>query len=93
MPTEVIPYTKQGQTLDKDLYIIDDKEKKRKYRHVVDNFYNEAKEARKDGVTPPSPIFARIGDDSLEDISKLAARFDVAVCPLKLRKEPKNIGP
>lgn len=84
MPTGTISFTSsKKETKDIEVYRVDNKEDKRKLRHIMQEFHDESVESRKNGTARPEPIAIQRGGD----LSILRPGFDVALAPL--RKERK----
>jgi hypothetical protein len=90
LPTDTISFTSningKQKTVDAEIYQIENKEDKRKFRAVAQKHYDKSIASRKNGTPRPAPIFVQRGPDPITDISVLRAGLDVGLSPLEIRE-------
>jgi len=93
VPSKVVSFTSnvsgKRETVEHPVYVIQSKEDKRRFRNIIQKFYDDSNKARKEDTDKPSPLIIQRGLDEENDMVILRPGLDIAAAPL--RKSSKAV--
>jgi hypothetical protein len=75
----------ERKTKSVNVYQIKSKPDKRKFRNIIQNFFDKCKKSREDGTPRPASIVVQRGNNQKTDLSILRPGLDVSLSPLKVK--------